>query len=238
MRMNISVPDELAAQVRELELPISAICQNALRDEVNRIHTIKTADDVLVYVESEQADPDPLTWPGFDPAKPTLIYKRYPVGRHWELGWVLEYELGDEPGDNPTEEFTGGEPADPPIEWARHVVREATRERELGRGMEEITVDVGEPSLTVGFTGRWLIEPSHDETRTAETGYDAGAYWGVALTKRGRIAVYTAHCNERWPARLRDYDGLDQAASDATPADIIARAAAELGETRVIWRDI
>ena len=34
MRMNISVPDALAEQVRERNLPISAICQQALREEL------------------------------------------------------------------------------------------------------------------------------------------------------------------------------------------------------------
>ncbi len=148
MRMNISVPDDLATAVRELELPISAICQHALRSEVVK---------------------------------------------------------------------------------ARAVAQ--------GGSMQEITIEVGDPILTQGFTGYWLVEPSRDETRTAEEGYDAGAYWGVALTKRGRIAVYTAHRNERWPASLNDYDSLDQAAGHV-PADILARAAAELGETRVLWRDI
>jgi Post-segregation antitoxin CcdA len=151
MRMNISVPDTLAEEVRRREVPISAVCQRALRDEVARL---------------------------------------------------------------------------------------AARSREIARGMEKITVDVGEPSLTIGFTGRWLVEPSRDETRTAEDGYDGGAYWGgVALTERGRIAVYTAHCNERWPANLNDYDSLDQAA-EHVPANIIAHVAAELGETRVLWRNI
>jgi post-segregation antitoxin (ccd killing protein) len=36
MRMNISVPDDLAEAVRELHLPISAICQNALREAVEK----------------------------------------------------------------------------------------------------------------------------------------------------------------------------------------------------------
>ncbi|PJE96915.1 hypothetical protein CUT44_15275 [Streptomyces carminius] len=36
MRMNISVPDALAEQVRARELPISAICQEALRNAVER----------------------------------------------------------------------------------------------------------------------------------------------------------------------------------------------------------
>jgi hypothetical protein len=124
------------------------------------------------------------------------------------------------------------EQSNPPIEWAREILRRARED------MSPITVDVGEPSLTVGFTGRWLVEPDSDETRTGEDGYDAGAYWGVALTKRGRIAVYTAHCNESWPATLRDYDSLDSAVSDGVPADIAALAASGLGEERVLWRDI
>jgi hypothetical protein len=60
----------------------------------------------------------------------------------------------------------------------------------------------------------------------------------VPVTQRARIAVYSAHCNERWPASLRDYDSLDQAADDDVPADIIAFAAADLGKQRTLWRDI
>lgn len=234
--MNISVPDELAEEVRRRELAISAICQRALREEIAKLRAIEGANDILVYVESEQTDPDPLTWPRFDVSKPTLTYKSYPVGRRWELGWVLEYEAGGEPG-NPTDYFIPGDPDKPPIERAREVLREASHD------MEQITVDVGEPSLTVGFTGRWLLEPDAHLTRTSEAGYeaatswDADAYWGIALTGRGRIAVYSGRCTDGWPARLDDYDTLDQAA-DHVPADIIARAAAELGEERVIWRDI
>ena len=168
MRMNISVPDELAEQVRLRNLPISAVCQRALREEVDRLRLIEEADDILVYVESEQADPDPTRWPGFTVGKPTLTYKRYPVGNRLELVWVLQYEAGDEPGDNPTDDITAGVPSDPPIEWAREIIREAAaeREREQQMGdMQEITVEVGEPALTVGFTGRWLVDPDPDETR-------------------------------------------------------------------------
>jgi hypothetical protein len=39
MRMNISVPDDLAADVRALGLPVSALCQRALREEVNRLRS-------------------------------------------------------------------------------------------------------------------------------------------------------------------------------------------------------
>jgi hypothetical protein len=147
MRMNISVPDDLAAAVRELDLPISAICQAALRAEV----------DNLVAVAK-------------------------------------------------------------------------------GASMRQITVETGEPTVTQRFTGLWLVEPDRDGTRSGNA-RDKDAYWGVALTRRGRFAVYVAQRDGRWPARLDDYDTLDQAFEHA-PRDIIDRAAAELGETRVVWRDI
>jgi|ERR1022692_1211374 hypothetical protein len=105
-------------------------------------------------------------------------------------------------------------------------------------GMEEICVEVGEPALTKAFTGRWLVSPDSDETRTGEEGYDAGAYWGVALTRRGQIAVWMAHCNDGWPPGLNVYGTLDQAEQDRVPADIIALAATELGQDHVIQLDI
>ena len=91
-------------------------------------------------------------------------------------------------------------------------------------------------SLTIAFTGRWLLEPDSGKTRTSDEGWDNGIFWGVALTQRGRIAVFAEHCNSG-TGRLDDYDNLDQAAAHV-PAGIIARAAAELGETRILWRDI
>jgi Post-segregation antitoxin CcdA len=147
MRMNISVPDDLAAAVRELDLPISAVCQAALRAEVDNIVAV---------------------------AK--------------------------------------------------------------GASMRPITVETGEPAVTQRFTGRWLVEPDREGTRSRDA-RDKDAYWGVALTRRGRFAIYVAHRDDRWPARLNDYDTLDEAFKHA-PRDIIDRAAAELGETQVVWRDI
>ena len=48
MRMNISVPDTLAGDVRRLGLPVSAICQRALHDEVCR--RLRTEDSALEQV--------------------------------------------------------------------------------------------------------------------------------------------------------------------------------------------
>jgi hypothetical protein len=39
----------------------------------------------------------------------------------------------------------------------------------------------------------------------------ADAYWAIAPTRRGRIAVYEAYRNEWPPAQLDDYDALVEA---------------------------
>src|SRR5262245_27192539 len=98
-----------------------------------------------------------------------------------------------------------------------------------------IIVQVGKPATDIGFRGRWLVEPDPNKT---QAGLEDGAYWGVALTKRGRIAVYRAHMDEEWPASLSDYDALDNAIADDLPEGIITKAKNELQETHVIWRDI
>jgi hypothetical protein len=160
-------------------------------------------------------------------------------GRHdpHGIGWLLSYLP---PGGGADAEVTFlADHGEVPIKEARAHLRRVRGEPAVDgtEDLEKITVEVGDPSLTVGFVGRWLVEPDRDATRTELAGHDAGAFWGVAVTRRRRIAVYVAHSNERWPARLTDYDHLDQAAADV-PADIIARAAGELGEQRVLWRDI
>jgi Post-segregation antitoxin CcdA len=228
MRMNISVPDALAEEVRRRDIAISAVCQRALREEVDRLQEFEAATDIQVYIAADQADPDPLTWPDFNPTMPHLVHRHAePEGGGYRMpGWTLDYE------ENDVHCFIAGARSDiaDVLDQARQWLRRAA-----GSEMEKITVEVGEPSLTIGFTGRWLVEPDPDETRG---GSDAGAYWGVALTQRGRIAVYVAHVNDGWPASLNDYPSLDAAANDNVPEEIIVRAAAELGKTRVLWRDI
>ncbi|MGH3151384.1 MAG: hypothetical protein ACRDOB_11725 [Streptosporangiaceae bacterium] len=231
MRMNISVPDQLAEEVRRRDVAISAVCQRALRDEVARLRTIEAADDITVVIESEQAFLDPAAWAAADGSKPVLVYRRHPE-QGW--GWTLWYELGEHPGGNPDDYFIPGDKAD--VDAALRAARERLRRTDALGEMGKITVNVGDPSLTIGFTGRWLLEPDSGKTRTSDEGWDNGVFWGVALTQRGRIAVFAEHCNSG-AGRLDDYDNLDQAAAHV-PADVIARAAAELGETRVLWRDI
>jgi hypothetical protein len=231
MRMNISVPDALAEQVRQHDLPVSAICQRALREELAQLQAIERAGDIQVArVADMHLDPDPANWPEIDQSKTHLFYGRNP--EHGD-GWTLWYHLDE--SDTMTDHFIPGGAND--VEWALRQARTWLRLVHGEQRMTKITVSVGEPLLTIGFTGRWLVEPDSDGTRTNEPDNDAGAYWGIALTQRGRIAVYTAHCNDGWPAHLEDYDSLDQAA-DHVPADIIGLAARELGEERVLWRDI
>src|SRR3954469_3215983 len=80
------------------------------------------------------------------------------------------------------------------------LTREVIRlQNEEDTGLQEIVVEIGEPAFETGFVGRWLVAPDADTTRSNEHGQDHDAYWGVAVTRRGRIAVYAAHRGHRWP---------------------------------------
>lgn len=209
---------ERAEQVsRLIKLSASQLATSGLR----RLLFPKSPRDIKVFVSAD--DVDDITFADSDGA-PLLIFKRH--AEHG-MGWVLYTYDGDD-------YFIAGGLGD--VESALGTAR-SHLQRKSAPEMETITVDVGEPNRKVGFIGRWLVEPHFQETRSTEAGYDAGAYWGVARTKRGRIAVYTAHCNEAWPATLNDYDGLD-AAAQKLPENILADAKAALGEEYFIMRDI
>lgn len=113
-------------------------------------------------------------------------------------------------------------------EALRHYLEEIESRED---GMEAIVVWLGEGELAreAEFVGRWLLEPDEDETRTGEADHDAGAYYGVALTQRGKIAVYCAHCNDGWAPRLNVYDSFDDAGRNYIPKDILASAASAAG---------
>lgn len=85
------------------------------------------------------------------------------------------------------------------------------------------------------FWGRWVLAPDSETTHTMEPGHPEGAYYGVAQTRQGRIAIYTAMSNPLWPGRLDDYDTLADA---QMPEDIRRQTAAALGIREVIHRDI
>jgi hypothetical protein len=179
--------------------------------------------DIHVHV----VDPDePREGPAFADAdgRPVLTF---PIQERGRVGWKLWTADGHG-------EFMAGDALNPPVEAARSWLR--ARESE-GPPLTDIVVEVGDPWQTVGFRGRWLVRPDEDGTRSVEDPADRDAYWGVALTARGRIAVFVAHRDHRWPARLEDYDSL-LAAGANLPNDIRAMAARALGEDQVVWRDI
>lgn len=146
-KINVYLPDDLADEVRRYQLPVSAICQQAL---LERISKMKATTDA----------------PGFT---------------------TLTVETGDE------------------------------RRR------------------TEKFTGYWVIEPGDDQ-RSSDPQADAGTCYGVARTAKGRVAVYTYHVNDGFPAVLRAYDDIDDAIADGLPWDIADRFRGEEGQ--VVYRDI
>ena len=132
-----------------------------------------------------------------------------------------------------------------PFNVARRKAEAAARAQDVDSDQpyEFIEVEVGEPGHSQvtsyhrhieSFWGRWIIKPDPDTTATSERG-PKGAYYGVAQTRRGRIAVYTGMTNPAWAPRLADYDTLAEA---NLPEDIRRRAAGALGIREVIHRDI
>ena len=87
------------------------------------------------------------------------------------------------------------------------------------------------------FWGRWILAPDPEKTRTAIRGHlPEGAYYGVAQTRLGRIAIYSGIAGHNPPVEeLNDYDTLDDA---QLPADIQGQVDAALGIREVIHRDI
>jgi post-segregation antitoxin (ccd killing protein) len=87
------------------------------------------------------------------------------------------------------------------------------------------------------FVGTWLVYPDPDESRTTLSNYDNGAYWGIALTERQAVLVYSAHCNDNWAPNYQLYDSVTDAGRDV-PEDILADAASQLGESYVVKLDV
>jgi hypothetical protein len=119
MPMHVSVPEPLAREAWRRDLPVSGICQRALRDEITRRRELESTGDIKVFYEEDHQDADPATWPGWDITRPTLVY-----GHSLEhgFGWTLYYELGARPGDNPDDYFIPGGPVD--LEWSLRAARE------------------------------------------------------------------------------------------------------------------
>jgi hypothetical protein len=90
---------------------------------------------------------------------------------------------------------------------------------------------------TETFWGRWIIEPDPEKTRPAIRGHSLrnAYYYGVAQTRRGRIAVYKGLAGLNPWGELNDYDTLADA---QLPPDIKRQVDAELGIREVVHRDI
>jgi hypothetical protein len=124
----------------------------------------------------------------------------------------------------------------------REELRQMQAITEAGKDMKRIEVDVEDRNgdvHTVAFTGRWLVSSDSDHGQTDEAGHDAGTRWGIALTGRGRYAVYSVGGRGTGNGHLADYDDLDAAWLDGVPRDITAFALGELtGEVPVVELDI
>jgi hypothetical protein len=105
--------------------------------------------------------------------------------------------------------------------------------------MERIVIEIPKPDggvRDVAFTGRWLVSPG-DDIRSGEPFADAGVHWGVALTKRGQIAVHAEHVNSG-PLAFDTYADIDAAMDGGLPQDIATLARAELDPDFVEELDI
>jgi hypothetical protein len=112
---------------------------------------------------------------------------------------------------------------------------------ELQEGMERLELDLGDHD--VAFSGKWLVFPDADVTRAHEhsardgSEWDAGAYWGVALTTKRNVVVLLAHCNDRFTPEMKTYSSLDDIAEDV-PSNVFHAAKEALGERVVEELDI
>ncbi len=123
----------------------------------------------------------------------------------------------------------------------RYVEEEGMKRSMTTEVIKPIEVRLGgheRPLRTVRFVGEWLVWPDEDASRTTEPGYDAGAYYGVALTENGNIAVYCAHVNGGFDTTLEVYSSIEAAEGAGVPPDIMGAAASKLGPNYVQERDI
>jgi hypothetical protein len=135
------------------------------------------------------------------------------------------------------EQLAGGNVSGLIADALRRYVDEEKR-REQGMGKIDLDLSRGKIARKVWFEGRWLVEPDEDKTRPADPAGEAGFYYGVALTKRGNIAVYINSIKPGGDPRLDTYPSLDAAAVEGLPEDIYEKAEAVMDRDFVEELDI
>lgn len=226
---DLAVWERAEAVAKAVRQSVSQVVATALSYHLAR----RVIDGIYVTIRIDDGR-EPVTFTDSD-GRPILEYGRTELGYGWKL-WTDESHGGVD------DHFIPGSYDVPPISEAHAWLARRFEADKEERGMETTTED---QKITVvmangqrGFIGRWLVEPDPSETRSAEATADSGAYYGVAVTKKGNIVVYAAHVNDRWEPVLKTYGSLGQAELDGIPKDIIERAANNLDPDHVVWLDV
>ena len=115
--------------------------------------------------------------------------------------------------------------------------------------MKKLTVTLwnqeDQPVVHQAFIGRWLISPE-DDFRADDPDpvilWDDGACYAIAETQKGKLAVYTFHCNGRSAPTLDVYGSLEELRSvpygEGVPENVIVEASTRLGVPYEIELDI
>jgi hypothetical protein len=102
----------------------------------------------------------------------------------------------------------------------------------------------GRPNILKTFTGSRLVGDETSGLRADDDSreWDAGAEWAVFQTAKGKVLVYATHTNARFAPEMKIYPSFEAARvaahEDAIPANVLAEAAAALGESFEIELDI
>ena len=130
----------------------------------------------------------------------------------------------------------------------REKLSQHTRESGI-ESMGKLTItlwnDLDEPVVRQSFIGRWLISPE-DGFRADNPDpvilWDDGTCYAVAETQKGKLAVYTFHCNGKRAPTLDVYGSLDDLRSvpsgEGVPEIVVAEVAVRLGVPYEVELDI
>lgn len=109
--------------------------------------------------------------------------------------------------------------------------------------------DNEQPVIKKSFAGTWLVGHENRGIRAEQdesgVSWDAGAEYSIALSKQGKLVVYTQHCNDGFSPSMEIYDDFETMRDDEIdnrypryPENVIAETAAALGKPHEIEMDI